>query len=361
MLDFHRKHLEDELQHFSASDAPPMRSRDPFILSSCLQKSLRRGDRGSALSSARTLTEIDPPRVWKRLVTIVFEDFGLSSVESIAQTVAAAADKSWRRRSGRDQLIASYLIDKLLTVPRDRRVDDLYMLAVRLVTYPASRSMFIAKRPSLTIIDLVSRAEEIIRACEQEIPHRSFRGIRASRCDVALNNMGAAGIANSELLEICVQSRRSSMCLLPVLFPLVKNASDAVWVNRSIASNPVPPACDIDGVPSYALDGYTRVGKEALLVLARLNRDVSTLLQSVRGQTRSNALQYLLFEVEGGVCTREVSDPVRDELKRLAYGCWTGFPQEMLPEAFATIRDAIPELNSIRKRLSVGQRDLFTL
>ena len=149
------------------------------------------------------------------------------------------------------------------------------------------------------------------------------------------------------------------MCLLPVLLPLAKQTSHAVGEMRTITSQPVPPVCEIKGIPGYAFDGYTRLGKEALSILAKSNQGISRFVRHLQGQARSNALQYLLFEVEGGVCTTEISDLVRDELRRLAFGCWIGLPRDVLPEAVATMRDAIPQLNSIREFLSFRQGELF--
>jgi hypothetical protein len=60
------------------------------------------------------------------------------------------------------------------------------------------------------------------------------------------------------------------------------------------------------------------------------------------------ALRAMLFAVEGGVCTEEVCDPAYEELKALAMKQWIGVPEDMMSDALAIMRDAIPALNDLR-------------
>ena len=109
-----------------------------------------------------------------------------------------------------------------------------------------------------------------------------------------------------------------------------------------------PEVRQVGEVPSYALCGFTRLGQKALAQLARSDRNVARVVRNLRGRARSDALTYLLFEAEGGVCTQEVSDPLGDELERLALGCWTGLPRDAVPDAIDIMRAAIPALNDVR-------------
>src|ERR1700754_2051601 len=53
---------------------------DVHLASSCLQKALRRSDAVHAHLAAHSLLAMDPKRLWRRLVVIVFEDFGLTDL-----------------------------------------------------------------------------------------------------------------------------------------------------------------------------------------------------------------------------------------------------------------------------------------
>ncbi len=59
-----------------------------------------------------------------------------------------------------------------------------------------------------------------------------------------------------------------------------------------------------------------------------------------------DALTNLLFVVEGGVCTTELSDPLYLELKTHSLGCWAGLPGPALAEGLAIMTDAIPALGA---------------
>jgi hypothetical protein len=114
-----------------------------------------------------------------------------------------------------------------------------------------------------------------------------------------------------------------------------------------------PEVRDINGVPSYALDGFTRPGRVALLTLARHDRRLAKLLSPLATtKARMDALVNLLFVVEGGICTAELSDPLYDELKRYSLGCWSGLSKLALDEGLSIMSDAVPTLNDIRIHLA---------
>ena len=346
-----QEQLSIEVQQHRPRSTKALELKDPFILTSCLQKALRRGDEQVAIPAARALLGLDSTRLWRRLVTVAVEDFGVTDVDLTSSIVAAASDRRWRAQVGGDDHVMSHLIERLVSRPRDRRVDNLYMLAVRHVRHPASRRDFLAQRPSGTATNLVLRAERIVAGCEQELPHRALRAVIAAQCDRALQDMEDGGLLDEGLHTICAQARRTSMCLLPILFPIIKAATEEVGAPATVVSRKTPEVRLIGDVPSYALDGFTRLGQWALARLARSHRAVGEVVGGLRGNARSDALTYLLFEAEGGICTTEVSDPLYDELKRLALGCWTGLPRAAVPHAIEIMRDAVPRLNDIRQDL----------
>lgn len=343
-----QEELSVELQQHQPSATKHLGLNDPYILISCLQKALRRGESCVAIAAGRSLLATDPARLWRRLVICAFEDLGLTDLDLTARVVAAASDKRWRASVGGDDHVMSYLIELLAAQPRDRRTDSLYMLAVRHVLHPPSRSDFLAQKPSEALTDLALRAGRIVVECEQAVPYRAIRAVRAYQCDQALHRMTAEGIMDEYLRTICAQGRRTSMCLLPVLLPLARRATETVGCQSVIVSGEVPEVRQIGEVPSYALCGFTRVGQEALAHLARSDGNVARVVRALRGKARSDALTYVLFEAEGGLCSLEMSDLLYDELKALALGCWTGLPRTAVPEAIEIMRAAIPALNNIR-------------
>jgi hypothetical protein len=223
-----RELLSGELAQFTPGPGTRLDITDPFLATAVLQKSLRRADRKYALGAARALLGIDPARMWRRLVVVAFEDFGLSNLTLTAQIVAAASDKAWRKSAGGEELVMFYLLARLLECPRDRQTDELYMLAVKLsqVGNPETAIQQLGATERFTA--LLRQAVALVLQCEQVVAYRGVRSVLAKECDVALARMAIRGWVDHGLLEACMQGRRTSQCLLPVLLPLLSAATGLV-------------------------------------------------------------------------------------------------------------------------------------
>lgn len=339
--------LSDAIVAFPAVSKTFPEIDDPYVARSLLQKALRRGDVARAIQAAHSLLE-DPQRLWKGLAVTVFEDFGSTSVDVRGQVVAACASKKFRSDLGGDLPVARALIHQLCEVPRDRRVDEVYMFAGMLGQAPLTSKARRRLSPELRV--LLSRARELILRCERPVPQRSFKTVLAKECDAFLIELYEYGRLSEEELAICVQGRKTTQCLLPVLYPLTRPVSARQGAFSFVTTYPSDLSRDIAGAPSYALDGYTRAGKQALEKLFRANSDIQKILKSLTSRSRQmKALAALLFVVEGGLCTAEVSDPLYDEIKHISRGRWTGLPADVISEALEVVQVSIPELNNIRE------------
>ena len=322
---------------------------DLYVARSALQKALRRGDVGRAEQAAQSLLR-DPQRLWRGLAVTVFEDFGSAPVELRGQVVTASASKKVRDDLGGDALVARALIRQLCEVPRDRRVDELYMFASLLERIPPGSEA--RGKLSRDLRMALERARQLIRQCEQLVPRRGFKTVLARACDASLTEMYERGLLDEDELALCIQGRKTTQCLLPVLHPLPRPVKARQGSLLLSATCPTPLSRDIAGTPSYALDGYTRAGRLALERLYWSNRDLQELLGGLKSQsTKLKAVAALLFEVEGGVCTQEISDPLYDELKRVSKARWSGLPVDLIPDALAAMRVAIPHLNQLRQEV----------
>src|ERR1700674_1297397 len=75
---------------------------DPWIVSSLLQKSIRRGETEIAQRAALTLFKLRGSAVWRRFMVIAFEDVGIGSIDAVTITVAAGSDAACRKACGGD-------------------------------------------------------------------------------------------------------------------------------------------------------------------------------------------------------------------------------------------------------------------
>ena len=347
-MDYLRHHIEGQIADQNFPTPPPLPTNDPFLASSCLHKAMRRGERTAALSAALALLEIDPERLWKRLAVIALEDFGLADLSLTGQVIAAASNKAWRLRVGGDVRILSYLIEQLSRCPRDRRATELYVLALSL-----EEGSLASLPPDAVISDallgLVEQARTALHECERLtiLGHRSIRSTVPKECDRTLQAEAERQSSVASHLPMLMQARRTTQVLLPLTL--------AFWMPRmprtgaSTVHREAPPTLMIHGIPSCGLDGFTRIGKEALSRLAREDRALSSLIQGLpSSRARSYALAESLFEVESGICTAEFSDDLYSELRRWSIGCRTRLPEEDFAALMQALKVALPRLNEIR-------------
>jgi len=243
----------------------------------------------------------------------------------------------------------SCLIDRLLCCPRDRRVDETYMLSVALSRLENPDGELKRLEASHALTNLLRQSVALVLRREQIIPYRGIRAVIASECDVAIASMARKGWIDPGLEQVCMQARRTSQCVLPVILPLLKVATERAGGKTRVVTRAVPEVCEIDGMPCYALDMFTRPGRLALSMLARRNLQLTRLLGPLpSARARMDALGNILFAVEGGLCSTELSDRLFDELKLHSQGCWTGLSPGPMAAAMSVMQEALPALNEIR-------------
>jgi len=94
-----RQRLAREIDSHSAPLSEPI-AADPWVVSSLLQKSIRRGETGIAQQAALTLFKLKGSAIWRRFMVIAFEDVGIGSLDALTMTVAASSDAAWRKTCG---------------------------------------------------------------------------------------------------------------------------------------------------------------------------------------------------------------------------------------------------------------------
>jgi hypothetical protein len=119
-----KRRLAREIDSHWALPSKPI-AADPWIVSSLLQKSIRRGETEIARCAALTLFKHRGSSVWRRLMVIAFEDVGIGGLDVVTTTVAAAGDSAWRKNHGGDLRLAAYLAGLLAEAPKDRSADYL--------------------------------------------------------------------------------------------------------------------------------------------------------------------------------------------------------------------------------------------
>ncbi|MBI1262171.1 MAG: hypothetical protein GC184_10640 [Rhizobiales bacterium] len=349
-LDRYRDRLAAALQTHTPAQHLPVECADTHILVACLRRALRRGDQQYAIASAWRLLDVDAAKFWKPLVAIALKDFGLSDLHLLATIVAAASNKTWRRKVGGDWHVASFLLEKFTQLPCDRRI-----VKLRRASIPqrgvATGTTSLNRLPPL-FRETIEHATGIVHRCERHIEYLSMTSISASACDAALKEIEQRNIVSGKLIEICMQARRTTQSILPVLLPLTLAAKRSMGGSQTIIERGVPEVRIIGGLPSYVFDGNTYLGHMALRQLVKEDRDLLNLLSRIPSiRQKSTILGETLFAVEGGICVHEVSDHFSRELSSLDANTSNSEREQLVAELRIAMRSAIPKLNHIREKL----------
>ncbi len=102
---------------------------DPWVVSSLLQKSIRRGDVEIAQRAAHTMFMLRGSAIWRRLMIIAYEDIGAGAADVLMMTIAAGTDAAWRKAHGGDARVAVALAGMLAEATKDRSTDYLICAA----------------------------------------------------------------------------------------------------------------------------------------------------------------------------------------------------------------------------------------
>jgi len=287
---------------------------DKWILSSALQKLIRRGMAAQSIAAAIRLHQLDPAYLRKRLPIVVLEDIGLADLAVCRQVLEACSSaKFWGDRA--DQTIV-LLISTMASALKSRAACDAFCLTevhldrVRILSH-------LLKLPRNELIDIACDEGAIV---DRLYALRVLGGIRGdnyetiSRCDLeALGTIAQTLRLPYEIGWLMARQPKTEglAAMLPIVYELSKNGIVCEGTE-------FPNAMDfVAGVPLCSLDQYTRVGKAALREFYGASEPVRAFTQlHVRGRAQP-LINLAMFQVESCVLDRFLSTPALDHLKKL--------------------------------------------
>jgi hypothetical protein len=235
---------------------------DKWIASSALQKSIRRGHAELALAAAARFRELDPAGVWRRLISIAFEDVGAAEPDALIDTVAIATAADWRAKHGEAQALA-WIVQRLADAPKDRSA-DLLMLAVRHHPTLAPRRALCSQAPLDRRLQLVgtrsaSFADRAVAAWfSSGLDFRYERVVGSGSLQGLAEVYRTLGVG-PELTEATVLAARRTREPFTVLVPLVR-----LEIERSgggmVRRQALPDSPIVDGLLLCGIDEHTRPG-----------------------------------------------------------------------------------------------------
>jgi len=328
-----------------------------WIASSALQKAIRRSEVGIASRAALALHTQDRANAWRRLIAIAFEDVGPADIEVVLQTVAVAVSPGWRASYGEDRAVLS-IISKLAAAAKDRSADYLMWIAAEHPDQCKTRA--ICDRASVT--ECLSMVTDLSRP----LPDRAVAAWFCSGIDYPYQHRVGAGElswledaycrlgAPPDLAAATVLAARRTRQPYVVLVPLV-------WLEvrraglTAVGDAFVPPSGLVAGIPLYALDEHTRLGKRAINTLSQQSLSIRACLEQYVPRRRwIAAAQHAVFYAEGSAVSRRLHWAQSRSLEQLGIEAELS-TAEVKPDGVTplieTIRRSLDQLNAIRTQL----------
>jgi MgsA AAA+ ATPase C terminal len=348
-----------------SSSVPTTRliAADRWVVSSLLQKSIRRGETQIAQDAAFTLVKLNGAAIWRRLMVIAFEDVGVANIDAITAVVAASSDAALRKSRGGNSHVAIHLAQLLADSSKDRSAD--YLVGAK--DHPALADF------ARTIRD--ASAEDILfRICDKTLglPSKAIAALFAAvpHGDAVWGRLGLDRLLRAyrelgvpeDLLaatEIAASRTREP---ITVMVPLIWLAAQATR-ETNVFDCPVPSLVQLGDVPLYALDQHTRLGREAIWRFVREHPAVRWCLTHYVPERCWLGVAYVAaFYVDGAPVARRLMWDQSESLE--VFGIerdllYAGMPTAGIKPLLGVMRANLDSLNELRRDvLARSQADL---
>jgi hypothetical protein len=330
---------------------------DRWVASSAMQKSIRRGDSLTAQRALTTLYRDDPSSTWRRLLIIACEDVGIGALGAVAMTATRSANAKALREMERDKTAALATVQMLAEAPKDRSCDLLFAVALHdpvLETMRSKcRSVSVARRLEFVADPILSLPERALAVWHASgVESRGEQRVGPGDLDALLRIYTELGVPERllEAVAVVIKKAREPFALLLPLLWLAVDGSET-----ELLDFPLAPSSLINGVPLYALDKHTRLGRQAIGRFAEENAEIAQFL-SERGCSSGDdrALRMAVFYADGALTRQTLR--WRHSEKLSAAGVAADFHgAHVAPEIGAQLVELvaahIADLNAIRIQL----------
>lgn len=332
---------------------------DRWIAASTMQKAIRRGDVRVAGQAAISLRRMVGPSIWRRLVIIAFEDVGASYEGALKFTVHAAERRS---RGACDERAIQYLARKLASLPKDRTADHLVSIALHHPSVATERlrlhRITTSERIAILLdaaLPLPVRATAALMAATRDVdgaPRFDAKGF--GEVITAYQDMGLP----AGLVETTRRAGRLTRETIALFAPLIRQTALAGGRPQD-RDQTTPATASVCGVPTYALDKHTALGKTAIRRFVAESRQMQAVLASFVPQSQwTIATATAAFHADAAPVAHRLIWSGSEELERLGAEAdlyRDGVPLDGARPMIECVRSNLDHLNDIRARLLAGR------
>lgn len=255
----------------------PMRA-DKWLLSSAMQKAIRRGEYELAAQAAHGLWLADRQNFWRRLHVTSLEDVGIGDLEAVGQTLSATTAFAWRRKLG-DLNVGLHLVKKLCASRKSRIADELLLYVERAPHLHDHRQNLTASSDE-ELASLVMGTAAVETRC---LAAWLLAGTRKYSSDFMQSRQGdpdhlveaiSTLKGQPDLVEACLGVMHRTQWPLAVFTPIIAESVQHELLKATEQKVKLAQPVQVDGVPAYACDMFTRTGQAAFRRLQKTIPDL---------------------------------------------------------------------------------------
>lgn len=332
---------------------------DPWLLSSALQKSVRRGETELAASAAGALYRVRGSSIWRRLQVIAIEDVGVARPETLIEVNTICSDRSLRRKLGSDEDAARFIARRLASVPKCRTAD---LLASAVCYHPALETIrnqvhALSSRERLSwVLDpcrsFYERSVAAWFASGMAAHHKHYNWADLRSLLTVFEDLGAPRDLIEAIAGAASRTREPFCAFVPLLWLGARSTPEHGTVHRHL-----PPTRTVGGLPLWTLDFHTRAGRVAIQRFARENEAIGEALrESVVNSPRAEAAYLGAFYADAVCCAVSLDWPLNSELEQLgmeADFARAGVSPERVRTLLSAFESHIEALNNVREEVLV--------
>lgn len=331
---------------------------DKWVACSTMQKAIRRGNAGLALSATAYLIEYDIRMCKRRIAVTAVEDIGVGDIWLAGLTQYAALRNGQLPTTVRYKALLA-CAEQMALSAKDRSAD---YIQTALQVHPSLDLMRekLAERTPCQLKVIITDEDRFL--LERSLASWYLTGVANSQYEQLPDMSG-----DRDLFTLAME-QLSIPCWMPFLtniagpsgkepmfwhYPI--KVSHVRLGKVGVVEHKLPKAIMTKGIPHYALDSHTRLGKQAIRQLLKAYRPLSGFLSQYIPQIAwQPTVEGALFNIDAALVDRETTFPEYASIKRLGIEtdiCRYGLPLTAKDELIATLLEALPLLDDIKHQI----------
>lgn len=354
--------LEANLYHYKRGFVPIPLPKEinlgqRWVVTSALQKSVRRGNTAMAYKAALWLHQVNPMQVWNRLRVIACEDIGIGDMQAVYETLYVSGKVKWREHNGGDIHVLAYIIERLCKAVKSRLADDILYTADVHHDYERQRKQF-AEHGTDKLYGIALYEpnrdiyERMIALCYLQGTQRLRPiGMIEAKGNPAhvIDAFKQTGMPHHQLEVIRIALSKTEGHAMSLGLGLLLQAKAA---QTQIVQDDVHPSPIINGWPAEAYDKHTREGKQAFRRFLWNCPEVREYLQvHLPNVNPVTMIGWAVFAIEGHCLNQRITFEACEAIRHKAQSTWlqcAGMTPDIEAELLAVVKSNYNALNRAR-------------